>query len=125
MIRKVEPVEVSGGFPESKGVRYMANIVSKEELNGHGRLYAHVRLPSGSSVGWHQHVHDTEPYYVIKGEGDFYEGDSEFSERKKSHVKAGEVCVINVGQWHAIENNSSQDLEFIALIYNEPGYTNS
>ena len=125
MIRKVEKIETSGGFPESKGVRYMAHIVTKEELNGHGRLYAHVTLPSGSSVGWHQHVHDTEPYYVIKGEGDFYEGDSEHGERTKTHITAGHVCIIKVGQWHAIENNSDSDLEFIALIYNEPGYSNA
>ena len=72
MIRKLVKVEASGGFPESKGVRYVGNIVSKEELNGHGRLFAHTVLPSGSSVGWHQHVHDTEPYYILKGEGDFF-----------------------------------------------------
>ena len=125
MIRKVVKIETSGGFPESKGVRYMGHIVSKEELNGHGRLFAHTVLPSGSSVGWHQHVHDTEPYYIIKGEGDFFEGDSENGERKKTHVTAGDVCLINVGQWHAIENNSDSDLEIIALIYNEPGYLNN
>ena len=114
MIRKVVKTETSGGFPESKGVRYMGHIVTKEELNGHGRLFAHTVLPSGSSVGWHQHVHDTEPYYIIKGEGDFYEGDSENGERKKTHVTAGDVCLIN----------SDSDLEIIALIYNEPKYLN-
>ncbi|MBQ7151450.1 MAG: cupin domain-containing protein [Synergistaceae bacterium] len=122
MIRKTEVVEASGGFPESKGVRYIRHIVSKEELNGHGRLFSHTVLPSGSSIGWHQHVHDTEPYYILKGEGDFYEGDSENGERKKTHVQAGDVCLINVGQWHALENNSGKDIEIIALIYNEPGY---
>ena len=124
MIRKVVKVKASGGFPESKGVRYVGNIVSKEELNGHGRLFAHTILPSGSSIGWHQHVKDTEPYYIVKGEGDFYEGDSENGERKKSRVHAGQVCVINVGQWHCLENTSGEDLEFMALIYNEPGYDN-
>ena len=124
MIRKVEAVEVEGGFPESKGKRYMYHIVSKEELNGHGRLYARVVMPAGSSVGWHKHVHDTEPYYILKGEADFYEGDSENGERIKTHVTAGDVCLINVGQWHAIENNSGEEMEYMALIYNEPGYLN-
>ena len=124
MIRDVNAVEVEGGFPESRGKRYMYHILSKEELNGHGRLYARVVLPSGSSVGWHQHVHDTEPYYVLKGAADFFEGDTEFGERRKSHVHAGQVCIIEVGQWHSIENNSDEELEFMALIYNEPGYDN-
>ena len=124
MIRKVKAVEVEGGFPESKGKRYMYHIVSKEELNGHGRLYARVVMPAGSSVGWHKHEHDTEPYYILKGEADFYEGDSENGERIKTHVTAGDVCLINVGQWHAIENNSGEEMEYMALIYNKPGYLN-
>ena len=125
MVRKIVTVKVDGsvaGPGDSKGIRYGRNIVSKEELFGHGRLFAHTIIPSGSTVGWHQHVHDTEPYYILKGEGDFFEGDSENGERIKTHVSAGDVCVINVGQWHSIENNSSEDLEIIALIYNEPGY---
>lgn len=121
MIREVLPVEVEG-LAGGCGKVYKYDIVSKEELNGHGRLYARVVIPSGSSVGWHQHVHDTEPYYILKGEGDFYEGDSENGERRKYHVKAGQVCVIEVGQWHSIENNSDSELEIVALIYNEPGY---
>ena len=124
MVHKLEKVEMSGGFSESKGVRYMGTIVSKEGLNGHGRIFAHTVLPSGSSVGWHQHVNDTEAYYIIQGEGDFYEGDTGDGERKKTHITVGDVCAIEVGQWHAIENNSNGDLGFIALIYNKPGYLN-
>ena len=31
----------------------------------------------------------------------------------------GDACLIEVGQSHALENNSDQDLVFMALIYNE------
>ena len=31
----------------------------------------------------------------------------------------GDVCVIEIGQGHAIENNSDKDLVFMALIYNK------
>ena len=56
MIRKDNVLEVEhlGG---GKGTAYVHHIVSKEELLGHGRLYAKVVLPPGASVGWHQHVH--------------------------------------------------------------------
>ena len=105
MIRKDNVLEVEhlGG---GKGTAYVHHIVSKEELLGHGRLYAKVVLPPGASVGWHQHVHDTEPYYILKGEADFIDND-------KSVTKVGPG-----------ENNSDSDVEFMALIYNEPGYLN-
>ncbi len=123
MVRDVIPVEVDGpAGGEGKAYRY--EIVPKEELNGHGRLYARMVLLPGTKLGWHQHIHDTEPYYILKGEGDFFEGDSENGERRKTHVHAGQVCIINVGQWHSMENNSGENLEFMALIYNEPGYLN-
>ena len=123
MVRKLIEAEVEhaqGG----KGKILRREIVTKDELFGHGRLFAHNIIPSGSSVGWHQHVNDTEPYYIVKGEADFYEGDSENGERKKTKVHAGDVCLINVGQWHSLENNSDEDLEIIALIYNKPGFLN-
>ena len=118
MIRKDNVLEVEhlGG---GKGTAYVHHIVSKEELLGHGRLYAKVVLPPGASVGWHQHVHDTEPYYILKGEADFMDND-----KSVTKVGPGDCCIIEVGQYHSIENNSDSDVEFMALIYNEPGYLN-
>ena len=122
MIREVTGTEVEGlAGGKGKAMRY--EIVPKEDLYGHGRLYARIVLAPGSSVGWHQHTHDTEPYYILRGEGDFIEGRSE-DDRNVTRVHAGQVCVIEVGQWHSLENNSDGELEFMALIYNEPGYLN-
>lgn len=115
MIRRhnIETVEnLAGG----KGPAYLHHIISEEELFGHGRLYAKVILPPGSSVGWHQHVGETEPYYILKGHGDFIDHD-----RTITRVGVGDCCLIQPGQWHSIVNNSSEDLEFMALIYNESG----
>ncbi|MFR8684307.1 MAG: cupin domain-containing protein, partial [Enterocloster sp.] len=100
MIRKDNVLEVEhlGG---GKGTAYVHHIVSKEELLGHGRLYAKVVLPPGASVGWHQHVHDTEPYYILKGEADFIDND-----KSVTKVGPGDCCIIEVGQYHSIENNS-------------------
>ena len=68
MIREVTGIEVEGlAGGKGKATRY--EIVPKEELNGHGRLYARIVLAPGSSVGWHQHVRDTEPYYILRGRG--------------------------------------------------------
>lgn len=125
MVRRENLVEVNG-LAGGKGIARVHHIVSFEELLGHGRLYARVILPPGASVGWHQHVRDTEPYYILSGEGDFYESDiNNVNERHHTKVGPGDVCVIQVGQWHCMENNSDEDLEFMALIYNEQGYDNS
>lgn len=116
MVRKadVKAVENLGG---GKGIAYVHHIISKEEMLGHGRLYARVVLPPGSSVGWHQHVRDTEPYYILKGEADFIDHD-----KTVTKVGPGDCCIIQVGQFHSLENNSDSDVEFMALIYNEAGF---
>ena len=51
------------------------HIVSAEELNGHGSMYAMAVLRPHSSVGWHQHVGNTEPYFILKGKGVFVDND--------------------------------------------------
>lgn len=116
MVRR-ENLEEVKGLAGGKGTARVYHVVGSDELNGHGRMYARVVLPPGASVGWHQHVHDTEPYYILSGEGEFIDND-----HTRTKVHAGDVCIIKVGQFHSMENNSDGDLEFMALIYNEPGY---
>ena len=123
MVHEVTGQEVEG-LAGGRGRALKYEVVPKEALNGHGRLYARIVLSPGSSVGWHQHVRDTEPYYILRGEGDFIEGRTGDGERTRTRVHAGQVCTIEVGQWHSLENNSDNELEFMALIYNEPGYLN-
>ena len=90
------------------------HILSTEELMGHGSMYARVVVPPHCSIGWHQHVGNTEPYYIIKGEGTFIDND-----KTKTLVHAGDICTIQCGQWHSMENNSEEDLEMIALVIDE------
>ncbi|MBQ7372088.1 MAG: cupin domain-containing protein [Blautia sp.] len=113
MVRK-ENLEIVEHLAGGKGTAYVYHVVGKSELLGHGSLYARVVLPPGASVGWHQHVHDTEPYYILKGQGDFID-----TWRNVTKVGPGDVCLIEVGHYHSLENNYEEDLEFMALIYNE------
>lgn len=114
MIRKAiieEKPELAGG----KGKAIVHNIVTKEELYGHGRMYAKVVLMPGSSVGWHRHVGETEPYYILEGEGIFVDDDG-----SRTKVGPGDVCTILPGQCHALENASdNKELSFMALIHND------
>lgn len=112
MIRKAKPVRkehLAGG----KGHAIVYEVQSAKELGKAGRLYGKVVLEPGCSVGWHQHVSETEPYYILSGEGTFVDNDG-----SRTLVRAGDVCTIENGHFHSIENNSDENLEFMALIYN-------
>ena len=64
MVRKaniVQKQELGGG----KGCAEVHEIVPEKDLYGHGKLYAKVVLKPNSSVGWHRHVGETEPYYIL------------------------------------------------------------
>lgn len=114
MVRKANVVEVQG-LAGGKGTAVVHHIVSEKELYGHGRMYAKVALKPGASVGWHRHVGETEPYYILSGEGIFVDDDG-----SRHKVWAGDVCTIVPGQCHSIENASKyQDLEFMALIHKD------
>jgi mannose-6-phosphate isomerase-like protein (cupin superfamily) len=112
MIRKpliVKKEHVQNGEGEIE----FRHILSEEELYGHGRLFAEIVIPPGGSIGKHRHVDETEPYYILQGKGVFHDADG-----SEHVVHPGDVCVIEVGQEHWIENRSQQPLSFIALIYN-------
>lgn len=113
MVRK-PTLEVRENMRGGTGKAHFEHIVSKEEMNGHGRLYARIRLEPGASIGFHEHIGDTEPYFILEGYGIFVDNDG-----TRTAVGPGDVCYIEVGQGHAIENNSEEDLVFMALIYNE------
>lgn len=112
MVRKgniVEVRELAGG----KGDAVIHHIVSEGELRGAGKLYAKVVLKPGASVGWHRHVGETEPYYVLQGRGVFVDNDG-----TRTVVGPGDCCIIQEGQCHAIENDSDcLDFSFMALIH--------
>lgn len=118
MIRKTqieEKEQVQGG----QGVITFRHILSKEDLYGHGRMFAEIVIPPGGSIGKHRHVDETEPYYILRGEGVYHESDG-----SEHVVQPGDVCVLEVGAEHWIENRSDAPLAFIALIYNAENVLN-
>ena len=100
----------------TEGTVEIRHLLSKDELMGHASMYAHVIIPPHGSIGFHQHVENTEPYYVIKGKGIFEDND-----HTETEIHPGDVCVIEVGQSHAIKNPFDEPLEFMALVINERG----
>ncbi len=113
MIRKetFEARAKQGGC--GKGECYICELVSKEDMMGHARLFAKVIVPPGASIGYHTHHKETEPYFILSGEGDFKDENGVVTK-----VHAGDICTIPEGGSHGMENNGTEDLVFIALIYN-------
>lgn len=113
MVRKATIV-TKEHLRDGEGSAEIHHYLTGDELMGHAKMFAKVVVKPHSSIGWHQHVGDTEPYCILKGEGVFIDND-----KSRTVVKPGDVCVIEVGQWHSIENNTEEDMEMIALVLNE------
>ena len=96
-----------------KGLVHLKDLTDKEGLYGHGRMFAHVTIQPGQSIGDHPHVHETEFYYILKGEGVFNDNGTEVT------VRAGDICATGFGEVHGMENRSDAPLELIALIVME------
>ncbi len=110
---KHETLEIRHELRGGKGDAYLYTILGEEGLLGHGTTYARVVLPPGCSIGYHQHVGNTEPYYILSGCGIFTDADG-----SRIEVKPGDVCTIEPGQSHGMENAGDEDLVFMGLILN-------
>jgi mannose-6-phosphate isomerase-like protein (cupin superfamily) len=92
------------------GTAEIVHIFRKEELTGRARLFARLRLPSGSSIGFHAHEGEEEIFYILSGEGEVTETG------KPSPVGPGDAVLTGGGGGHAIINTGSEPLEFLAVI---------
>ena len=82
----------------------------EEELYGKGRMFNHMILNPGVSIGEHMHVGDNEIFYILKGEGTYNDNGTMVT------LLPGDVAVCSDGEIHSMENKGSEPLEFIALI---------
>lgn len=77
-------------------------------------MYALIRMEPHSSIGFHEHIGETEPYYIISGHGTFIDNDG-----SRIPVGPDDACLIECGQSHGFENDSDEELVMMALVYNE------
>ena len=91
-------------------------LLEPKYFNGTKDLFAQITLHPGCAVPIHQHLGNNETYYLLKGEGEYTD------ENRKLTVKAGDVTFCTDGGTHGLKNTGKEDLVFIALISNTPGY---
>lgn len=105
--RSISSRQVQGGQGEAQ---FKAILENNEELMGKGRLFSHVKLEKGCSMGWHVHQNEGEAYYILKGTGEYNDNG------KIVNVSAGDVTMVYSGEGHSILNTGDETLELIALI---------
>ena len=67
-------------------------------------------LTPGSSVGYHEHIGESEYYFILSGSGIYNDNGSEYP------VKAGDVTFTPGGCGHGIANSGKEPLEFMTLV---------
>lgn len=98
---------IRGGNGEAE----LHNILNdKEELYGKGRMFSHMILAPGRSIGEHRHEGDNEIFYFLKGSGLYNDNGSPV------RVRPGDTAVCNDGECHSLLNDGDEPLELIALI---------
>ena len=98
---------------EGKGLIHVKDLTDKEGLYNHGRLFTQTTVNPGCSIGYHTHEHETEFYYIIKGEAVFNDNGKEVL------LHAGDIGATGYGEGHGLENRTDEPVEMIALIITE------
>ena len=86
------------------------SLLSPEELNNKGRLFAKITLEPGTSIGSHVHEGEMESYHIISGIAEYDDNGETIT------LYPGDTTHTPVGGGHAIKNAGNETLEFIALI---------
>lgn len=86
------------------------HIFREDQLTAKARLFAHLRLPAGSSIGFHKHEGEEEIFYILSGRGIVNDNGVE------REVAAGDAVLTGGGAGHSVEAIGNEALEMIAVI---------
>ena len=103
---------VAGG----KGVMHFEYTFTRDmpPMENPLREIAWVTLKPGVSLGFHKHEVNEEVYAFISGTGIFTDNDG-----SETVVGPGDMTVTRLGQSHAVRNEGTEDLVFVAVIAGE------
>lgn len=88
-------------------------LLTPEQLDGKCKLFARVTIQPGHELASHQHIGETETYYILSGKG-IYDDDG-----TKIPAEANECFFCDDGHSHGIVCTSVEPLVFLALIINK------
>ena len=74
------------------------------------RMSARIMLKKDCSIGRHQHIQETEIFYVISGKGVYDDNGTE------CEIYQGQTAVCLPGEYHSVENREEEPLVLLAHI---------
>lgn len=111
--RSEMPGEIRENMRGGKGAADIRFILNDAALPKNTRLFSEILLTPGSSIGPHEHINETEVYYMLEGEVHADDNGMDVI------LKAGDVLVTGSGQYHMVENAGSADARLVAVIITE------
>ena len=112
MIKKAEnyPAQINENMRGGDGSVKIEHLLTPEEMNNKGRLFAKITLQPGSSIGFHVHEGEMESFYVISGEA-LYDDNGE-----TVILRPGDTTHTPNGAGHSVKSIGTETLVMIALI---------
>jgi len=95
-----------------RGVSYLRDMIvaGSEEAPGNYQLFTEVEYLPGTYVGNHQHVGNSEVYYILEGIALYNDNGTEVE------LRPGDTSICKDGEYHAIKNIGEGSLRIIAMI---------
>lgn len=114
MIRKSKQVKDIQNLRDGQGAACIRYLLKPDEKISQVTFIGVVELDSGASIGFHEHLDDTEVYYIIHGQGLFEE--KGHAERT---VESGDFCYIPKGSGHGLKNTGDDRMSLLAIVSDE------
>lgn len=89
---------------------FLTNLADFDAKNPRLKTFAFAQLKPGEQVGFHEHVGESEMYYIISGKGLYNDNGIEVE------ISEGAVTLTPSGESHALVNTGDKMLEFLAMI---------
>lgn len=102
--------EAVKGMRNGDGVIVNDHILENEEMKTNCRLFTHMTIEQGASIGYHQHFREEDIYYILSGIATVRDNDRTYT------VYPGEVVYTGDQDFHSIANNGDTPLELIDII---------
>jgi len=103
-------IKINENMRGGEGSVKIEPLLTPEEMNNKGRLFARITIEPGSSIGYHVHEGEMESYSVISGEAE-YSDNGEII-----RLFPGDTSYTPAGSGHSLKSAGTEPLVVIALI---------
>jgi len=102
--------QINENMRGGEGTVKIEHLLTPEELNNKGRLYAKISVAPGASIGFHVHENEMEAFFIISGEAQYDDNGETVT------LLPGDIAYTPVDTGHAVKSTGNTPLEMIALI---------